>query len=352
MIKKLFCSFTLAFLVTGVLYNQSPIKLHASEYIPGGTSSLVDSSGERIYKDGGLYLGEDLSASSTTIRYWDNDYAYTNMFYILEYYNRELFALISTTHTSASIGSTCVTSGIMGVLKGIEVYKNYENSAYPLYGDQIGRYISGNNNFQIYWPSTSNITLSGSFYEGDSRYPLAVLSDNNSKISHVYNESMAVAYYVDKYGASYDNIATSISKYLENTKTSDNYRYRLVNEDDCYYEVSDMGYSESYKLIRQAILDGYPVLIGDNDFLWADNPNQTGTPGGHVMVAVAAGLAQVYDTTNREWITVEEIIYDQGAGKYVAMPIDDVYDFFILDIRLQQKEKYGLFNLFTRWVDI
>ena len=70
------------------------------------------------------------------------------------------------------------------------------------------------------------------------------------------------------------------------------------------------------------------------------------------MVAVAAGVAQVYDNTNKEWITVVEIIYDQGAGKYVAMPIDDVNDFFILDIRLQQKEKYGLFNWFTRWVDI
>lgn len=350
--KKLIYLIVLSFLILLVFDSQKMHSVNAMEYIPGGTSSLIGSNGEKVYKAGGVYLGEDLSANETTIRYWDNEIAYLNMFYVSEYYSRQLYALISTTHPAASIGSTCVTSGIMGVLKGLEVYRNYENSQYPLYGDQIGRYIDGNNNFQIYWPNYSNITLSGNYYNNDQRYPLAVQSNTYSKISYVYNESMSVAYYVDQYGAAYEGIATSISKYLENTKTSSNYRYRLVNEEECYYKVTEVGYSQSYQMIRQAISSGYPVLIGDDDFLWTDSSDQSGTPSGHLMVAVATGRAKLFDALNSKWITVEEIIYDQGAGKYAAMPIDDVNDYFILDVRLQHKEKYGPFDLLTRWINI
>ncbi len=337
-------------LTINILHTSFFNKTLAMEYDPNWTSELVDEDGNKIYKAGGVYLGDDLSDTSVSIRYWDDYYVYEDWYYINSYFNKELLALISSTHPSANISSVCVTTGIMGVLKGIEVYKNYETSPYPLFGSQIGRYIHTKNNFEV-WQNASSIVLSGEYYKNDTRYPLAVLSDSYNKVSYVYNELIPIAYYVDIYGASYDDIVTSISNYFISAKSSDNYRYRLVNTNDCYTKLSDTEPHLAYNEIRQAIIDGYPVLIGDDDFDFVTNSSQSQNPGGHVMVAVGTGVAQIYDYTNRKWITVEEIIYDQGAGKYAAMPIYDVYDYFILDVRLQKKERYGLGNWFTRWVD-
>lgn len=335
--KKVLCISMIAFL----LFNSNQVdisKIRASEYIPGGIENITNLDGSKVYRADGVDLGTDLSSNFATIRYWDNSFAYSDMYYLYEYYNKELFALISTTHPSASIGSVCVTSGLMGTLKGFEVLRGYEDSAYPLYGNQIGRNIGTSNNFVEYWPNSSNITLSGSFYKNDSRYPLAILSDNNFKISYVYNETMSLAYYVDKNGAAYQEIANGLEEYLEEVKSSENYRYRLINTDNCYYNVQNVGYEESFKMIREAILNNVPVLIGDDDFGFVSDPYDPINPGGHVMVAVATGRTKLFDHSTNAWVYVDEVIYDQGGGRYAAMPIDDVYDYFIFDIRLQKKK--------------
>lgn len=75
------------------------------------------------------------------------------------------------------------------------------------------------------------------------------------------------------------------------------------------------------------------------------NSTQSQNLVGHVVVAVAAGVAQVYDCQKHQTIEVEEIIYDQGAGKYAAMPIDDVYDYFILDVKLQKRKIWSFWTI-------
>lgn len=338
-------------MVLSVSLNHNFIKANATEYIPGGTESLVDVDGNKIYKAGGVYLGDDLSSTSVSIRYFDTYYVDEEWYYIYNYYAQNLYALISTIREGAQISSTCVTTGVLGVLKGIEVYKNYESNIYPLLGTNIGRPHNGINNFTI-WQNTSNITFSGNYYKNNTKYPLVILSNEYSRLSYVYNELIKIGYNVDTYGAAYSNIATAISQYFATEKTSENYRYILSNLNNCYRKVSNVGFKNAYREIRNAIIEGYPVLIGDDDFDFVTNSTQSQNPGGHVAVAVAAGVAQVYDCQKHQTIEVEEIIYDQGAGKYAAMPIDDVYDYFILDVKLQKKEKYGPFGLLTRWVDM
>lgn len=86
------------------------------------------------------------------------------------------------------------------------------------------------------------------------------------------------------------------------------------------------------------------VYLEKDDFDFVTNSTQSQNLVGHVVVAVAAGVAQVYDCQKHQTIEVEEIIYDQGAGKYAAMPIDDVYDYFILDVKLQKKKNMVLLD--------
>lgn len=320
------------------------------------TLNFTDKNGNRIYTPGGIFLGQDLSDKSVTRRYWDTEIAYSDMYYVSDYYSQELYALISTTHPQANY-STCVSSAIIGTLKGIEVKYGYEDSAYPLFGDKFGRYIGAHNknnhNFATYWPSDTNIRLSGEYYKDDHDFPLATLSENYNRISYVYNEAVSVGYYAKNYGSGESSISTTVAKYLELTKTKSDYRYRLLNGDTCYNRVSSVGETEAYKQIRKAIMDGVPVMFGDDDFSWANSGNYDNSKtGGHVMTAVGTGIAKVYDNTTKKWYDIPEIIYDQGAGDYAAMPIQDVYDYFLMDVRLQKKEYLFGTSLLFKWVSI
>lgn len=307
------------------------------------------------YNEGGIYLGEDLSANSVSIRYWDVDYAYVNASHVANFYNEILFAMNSTRYNSISYTAPyapCVSVASMAVLKALEVENCYETSAYPLYGTNVGRYINSNDkanhNFANYWPNSSNITLSNTYYKDDLNFPLSVLSNQYNKISYVYNEHTKLGYYIYNYGSSCSSIVTALNKYLSSEKSSSNYRYSSTTID--YNEVSSTTLASDFYNIRYQICQGNTVMIGDNDFTWAEHPSSQ--ISGHAMVAVGAGIANVYDYSTKQWKEVKEIIYDQGGGKYCAMPMDDVYDYFIIDLNLQKKVKYGLFNLFSKWVDM
>ena len=307
-------------------------------------------------REGGDYLGQKLTENILGERYFNyNIYSIIGST-IQNYYNQYLYALNSTSYANDFAQGPCIISAVTSVLKGLEVSKGYNESPYPLFGKNLGEnYDSSdvhNNNFYNYWPDSTNITLSNNHYKNDDGFPFAVESENPYDISHVYNATIPVGYYLINTGE--ESIVTGIKNYLKNEKSNSSYRYSESIID--YYKIqvhdSSINDLQQYMKLQDFIRDGKVVLIGDNDFEWAGWGGANGFRGdygGHCMLAVGWGYRRIQ--TENGYLYINEIIYDQGSGKYCAIPWFDIHDFFLIDLKLQYSEKYGLFDLFTRWVD-
>ncbi len=309
--------------------------------------NIFDENDKIIYQSGGIGLGRNLSSSYVTSRY-------QSLNIIDAYEDGYAFAKMSQSYETKFDGYPCTIASLFGAVKGIELAHEFEDNSYALLGDKIGSGYKQNNNLYDYtdsnrpyhyWMCASNITLSGNNYMNTEGFPLAVETSNYNYLSYTYNEFVKLGYHVvNNGGGSFSPNKAGIEAYLNSEKSWDDYRYVLSQND--VYTVASAGEDLSFSRIEEYINKGIPVQIGDNDFKFVGD-FATSSGGGHAMLGIGVGV------TNDG---VKEVIYDQGGGNYCAMPINDVHDYWLLDIKAQEKITIKHNILWwsyteTKWVD-
>ena len=303
--------------------------------------NFYDDNDNMIYQCGGIGLGSNLKDSSVPNRY-------SSFNVIVRYRQKDAFAMISYVEGSPFEAGPCSIVATLGALKGIELAHGFSDPSrysHPLIGSRIGE---GNNNTFSQWLSLDNVTISGEVYAtyNDNSY---ILSRGITNLELTYNETIRLGYYIDKNNGRYvPRNKKGVNEYLSVLKHGDDWRYVVKESTTVHLDKSCAGdgcdreatYEEGYNEITSYILKGIPVVFGDNDFEWIGSYGSS--TSGHAMLAVGTGI------TNDG---VKEVIYDQGGGRYCAMPITDVRDYWLLDIKYQERCNSWFFSI-PYWADV
>lgn len=323
-----------------------------------GSEPLTNSSISYLYNEGGRRLS---SLSDLQSYFFDQQY---NIWGDVTNFNGTTpnFFAIPNYQRNGYPQNICVQTATLAYLKYLEVRWGYNNSVFPLFNNNVGKYsnqaktITGyesfagaKHNFRDYSPS--QVTLNGTYFKNDTAYPLAA-STNDYGMGDVYNELMKISYYTIKNGAGGSNIVNGINEYLQTEKSNASYRYSSTTVN--FYKATSANQDTLFNFISgNTYGKSTAVMFGDNDYQYPDEPDQSTGLGGHAMFGIYYGLSKIRKSlSSYDIVNSQEIIYDYGGGNYAAIPYYDVEDFFVIKLKLERMEKYGLFNLFTRWVEI
>ncbi|MFA7030217.1 MAG: hypothetical protein WC179_08090 [Candidatus Cloacimonadaceae bacterium] len=357
MMKKIMLLPTIIVLLVPLFINpKNPVPVGAVS----GSEPLTNSSISYLYNEGGRQLAS-LSNSDLQSYFFDDQY---NIWGDITNFNettQNFFAIPNFQKNGTYPQSICVQTAILAYLKYLEVRWGYNNSVFPLFSYNIGKYSNqaktvigstpftgAKHNFRDYDPSYVN--LNGSYFK-NSNYPLAS-STNDYGMGEVYNELMKISYYTIKNGAGGSSIVNGIKEYLQNEKSNDNYRYSstVVN----YYTATIANQNTLFNFVSgNTYGKATAVMFGDNDYQYPNEPDRSTDLGGHAMFGIYYGISKIRKSlANYEIVTSPEMVYDWGGANYAAMPYYDIEDFFVIKLKLERMEKYGLFNWFTRWVEV